>query len=86
MKIKTLLIEIYLSNHIKKTDLDLRHVLVDTIESRNLGEVVEETSSPEALEVVIEHPANKNIEQPVKDILLSLGFDSFKMEYLRHIA
>ncbi|HUH17864.1 hypothetical protein [Albibacterium sp.] len=80
MKIKTLLIEIHLDKSNIKSDLDLRHLLVDTIEGRNLGEVIEETSSPEVLEVVLEVSGNKIIEDELKGLLTSLGFNQYKIQ------
>lgn len=80
MKTKTLLIEIYLGKRIERSDLELRHLLVDTIESRNLGEVVEETSSPEMLEVVVEVPGRKKVENDLQSLLASLGFDHYNIQ------
>jgi hypothetical protein len=80
LKTKTLLIEIHLDKNITKSDLELRHLLVDTIESRNLGEVIEETSSPEMLEVVIEISGNKKIKEDLKGLLISLGFNQYKIQ------
>lgn len=80
MKTKKLLIEIYLDRNITKSDLELRHLLVDTIESRGLGEVVEETSSSEMLEIVIEVSGNKKIEDDLKGLLTSLGFSQYKIQ------
>lgn len=79
MKTKTLLIEIHLDKNITKSDLELRYLLVATIESRKLGEVVEETSSPEMMEVVIEVSGNKKIEDDLKGLLTSLGFSQYKI-------
>jgi len=59
LKVKTLLIAIHLDRWITKSDLALRRLLVDTIEERNLAEVLEETSSPEMIEVVINVSGNK---------------------------
>ena len=72
MKIKTLLIEIHLNKNIAKSDLDLRRFLVDTIERREMGEVVEETSSPEMMEVVIEALWDEKIEADLQELLISL--------------
>jgi hypothetical protein len=80
LKTKTLLVEIHLDKNIIKSDLDLRHLLVDTIEGRNLGEVIEETSSPEVLEVVIEVSGNKKIEHDLNGLLISLGFSQYKIQ------
>lgn len=80
MKTKTLLIEIHLDKNITKSDLDLRHILVDTIESRDLGEVVEETSSPEILEVVLEVSENEKIEYDLQGLLISLGFNHYNIK------
>lgn len=80
MKTKTLLIEIHLDKNITKSDLDLRHILVDTIESRDLGEVVEETSSPEMLEVVLEVSENEKIEDDLQGLLISLGFNHYNIQ------
>ena len=80
MKTKTLLIIIHLDKNITKSDLDLRHLLVDTIENRSLGEVIEETSSPEMLEVVIEIPGKKKIEEDLKSLLVSLGFNNYEIQ------
>ena len=77
---KTLLIEINLDKHITKSDLDLRRFLVETIEGRGLGEVVEETSSPVMLEVVIKVSRNKKIEDDLKGLLISLGFNNFNIQ------
>ena len=80
MKTKTLLIIIHLDKNITKSDLDLRHLLVDTIENRSLGEVIEETSSPEMLEVVIEIPGKKTIEKDLQSLLVSLGFNNYDIQ------
>ena len=80
MKLKTILIEIYLDKDLIKSDLDLRHLLVATIESRDLGEVIEETSSSEMLEVVLEVSENKKIGDDLKGLLNSLGFNQYKIE------
>ena len=80
MKTKTLLIKIHLDKNITKSDLDLRHLLVDTIENRDLGEVIEETSSPEMLEVVIEVSRIKNIENDLQGLLISLGFNDYNIQ------
>lgn len=77
---KTLLIEIHLDKSITRSDLVLRHLLVDTIEDRNLAEVVEEMSSSEIIEVVVEVPGNMNIEKDLKDLLVSLGFSKYKIQ------
>ena len=80
LKAKTLLIEIHLDKLIAKSDVELRRLLVDTIESRNLGEVVEETSSAEMLEVVIEVQENESIDDDLGSLLVSLGFTNYKIE------
>lgn len=80
MKTKRFLIEIHLDKHIAKSDLDLRHILVDTIESRNLGEVVEETSSSKMIEVVIEISKNVKIKNDLKSLLTSLGFNHYNIQ------
>lgn len=80
MKTKTFLIEIHLDKTITKSDLVLRHLLVDRIEGRNLGEVIEETSSPDMLEVVLEVSGNKIIEDDLKGLLTSLGFNQYKIQ------
>jgi len=80
LKLKTILIEIYLDKDLIKSDLDLRHLLVATIESRDLGEVIEETSSSEMLEVVLEVSENKKIGDDLKGLLNSLGFNQYKIE------
>lgn len=79
MKVKTILIEIQLDSGLTKSDLILRHILVDTIEYRNLAEVVEETSSPKMIEVVLEISDNKKIEEELRDLLASLGFTRYKI-------
>ena len=76
------MVQIFLDDNLKKSDLDLRHILVDTIENRNLGEVIEETSSSEELEVIIEHSSDNDISRAVKDCLIYLGFNDYKMEYI----
>lgn len=77
---KTVLIEIYLNNTIEKSDLEFRQIIVGTIESRGLGEIVEETSSPNMLEILIEVEENKEIKNDLESLLLSLGFVNFKIE------
>jgi hypothetical protein len=77
---KTLLIEIHLDKNITKSDLDLRHILVDTIERRGLGEVVEETSSPEMLEVVLEVSEIEKIDDNLQGLLFSLGFNHYNIQ------
>lgn len=79
MKVKTLLITIYLDPWITKSDLVLRHLLVDTIEARGVAEVIEETSSYEIIEVVLEVSVNKKIESDLKDLLDSLGFSQYEI-------
>jgi hypothetical protein len=80
LKIRTLLIKIHLDKSITKSDLDLKRLLVDTIESRGLGEVVEETSSSEILEVVIEVSLSEKIDNDLHDLLGSLGFNLYKIQ------
>jgi hypothetical protein len=77
---KTILIEIYLNNTIEKSDLEFRQIIVGTIESRGLGEVVEESSAPNMLEIVIEVDENKAIKKDLESLLLSLGFNNFKIQ------
>lgn len=74
---KTVLIEIYLNNTIEKSDLEFRKIIVDTIESRGLGEVVEETSALNMLEIIIELEENKDIKRDLESLLFSLGFTNF---------
>ncbi len=80
MKIKTFLIEIHLDQSITKSDLDLRHLLVETIESRDFGEVVEETSSSAMLEVVLEVAEHARVEEDLSDLLISLGFNQYNIQ------
>ncbi len=80
MKTSTLLIKIHLDKNITKSDLYLRHLLVNTIEKRGLGEVVEETSSPEMMEVVIELSRNKKIKDDLEGLLISLGFNNYNIQ------
>jgi len=75
--VKTVLIEIYLNNTIEKSDLEFRKIIVDTIESRGLGEVVEETSALNMLEIIIELEENKDIKRDLESLLFSLGFTNF---------
>lgn len=77
---KVLLIEIYLNNIIEKSDLEFRQIIVGTIESRNLGEIIEETSAPNILEIVVEVKENKEIKEDLESLLLSLGFVNFKIQ------
>ena len=77
---KTFLIEIYLSNIIEKSDLEFRQIITGTIESRGLGEVVEETSASNMLEIVIEVESDKEIKEDLESLLLSLGFANFKIQ------
>jgi hypothetical protein len=80
LKVKTLLISIHLDKNITKADLVLRHLLVATIEGRNLAEIIEETSSLNTIEVVLEISENKKIENNLKDLLTSLGFNHYKIQ------
>ena len=80
MKTKTLLIEIRLDKNITKSDLDLRRFLVDNIVSREMGEVVEETSSSEKMEVVIEALWDEKIEADLQELLISLGFNDCNIQ------
>ncbi|KQB41124.1 hypothetical protein [Flavobacterium aquidurense] len=77
---KTVLIEIYLSNNLEKSDLEFRQIITGTIEERGLGEVVEETSASNMLEIVIEVEENKEITEDLEGLLLSLGFTNFKIQ------
>jgi hypothetical protein len=77
---KTVLIEIYLSNTLEKSDLEFRQIITGTIESRGLGEVVEETSASNMLEIVIEVEEGKEIKEDLESLLLSLGFVNFKIK------
>lgn len=77
---KTVLIAIYLNNIIEKSDLEFRQIIVGTIESRDLGEVIEETSAANMLEIVIEVEESKEIKEDLESLLLSLGFVNFKIE------
>jgi hypothetical protein len=60
--------------------LDLRHFLVETIEGRRLGEVVEETSSSEKMEIVVEVSGRKKIEEDLRNLLISLGFNDYHIQ------
>jgi hypothetical protein len=42
--------------------------------------VIEETSSSEMIEVVLEVSDNKRIEDDLKDLLISLGFNKYKIQ------
>jgi hypothetical protein len=77
---KTFLIEILLDKNITKSDLDLRNLLVDTIESRDLGEVVEETSSSDMPEVIVEVFGNERIQNDLQNLLISLGFNHYNIQ------
>jgi len=77
---KTLLIEIYLDNTIEKSDTEFRQIIVGTIESRGIGEVIEETSAPNMLEIVIEVEKGKEIKNDLESLLLSFGFVNFKIQ------
>jgi len=77
---KTLLVEIYLNNTIEKSDVEFRQIIVGTIERRGLGEVVEETSAPNMLEIAIEVEENKEIKEDLESLLLSLGFINFRIQ------
>jgi hypothetical protein len=80
LKIKTLLIVIHLDPNIIKSDLELRHFLVDTIESRGWGEVIDETSSPKMMEIVLEVSKKKKVEDDLQDILIALGFNNYDIQ------
>lgn len=77
---KTILVEIYLNNALEKSDLEFRQIIVGTIESRGFGEVVEETSTSNVLEIVIEVEENKEINEELESLLLSLAFVNFKIQ------
>jgi hypothetical protein len=77
---KTLLVEIFLNNVIVKSDLEFRQIIVGTIENRGLGEVVEETSAPNMIEIVIEVMKDREIKKDLESLLLSLGFNNFKIQ------
>jgi hypothetical protein len=76
---KTVVVEIYLNNTIDKSDLEFRQIIVGTIENRDLGEVVEETSAPNMLEIVIEVKENNEIKEDLESLLFSLGFINFRI-------
>jgi hypothetical protein len=78
LKTKRLLIEIHLDQSISKSDLHLRYLLVDTLESRGIGEVTDETSSSNMLEVVI-NVLEENHIQSIPELLISLGFNDFNI-------
>lgn len=77
-----ILIEIYLNKNIVKSDLVRRNILTDTIEHRNLGKVIEETSSISMMEVVLQVSNNKKTENYLKDLLVSLDFSNYKIHYV----
>ena len=77
---KTVLIEIYLSDDLDKSDLEFRQIITGTIEERGLGDVAEETSALNMLEIVIEIEDNKEIKEDLGSLLMSLGFVNFKIE------
>jgi hypothetical protein len=77
---KTILIEIFLDNEIGKSDLEFRQIIVGTIEERGLGEVVEETSSANILEIVIEVEESKEIKEDLKSLLFSFGFTNYRIK------
>lgn len=80
MDTKTILIKIYLDDKIIEADISLRHLLVESIESRALGNVIEETSSLTMLEVVIETAINREIGGDLRSLLLSLGFNNYSIQ------
>ena len=71
---QTLFVEIFLDDQLTKADLKLRHILVETIEDRNIGDIIEETSSDEKLEVVIEVLDCSRIYLELNDLLSIIGY------------
>lgn len=55
-----------------KKDFDLRYTLVDTIEERGIGEVIEEGTGDRFMQVVIELDKTDEKEQEIRQILKSL--------------
>jgi len=76
---ETLLIQIFLNNNIETSHLEFRQIIVGTLEERDLGEVVEETSSINMLEIVVEVKKVKEIKEAIKDIIMALGFTKFNI-------
>lgn len=79
---KGLLIEIYLNDKLKKSDLEFRQIIVGTIENRELGIVIDETSTQNMMEIAIEVKDNEGIKEKLENLLLSLGYTSFQVRDL----
>lgn len=75
-----LLIQIQLNKRNTKSDLELRQLLATTLESRALGVVLEETSSPFILELVVAVSDFDSIRHDFHHLLISLGFNSYLLQ------
>lgn len=82
MEKKKLWIQIFLDNGLEMADVHMRYIFVDTIESRGLGEVVEEGTSADGLELIVTYPANENVQPSIVELLNSFRFTNYKMEEL----
>ena len=53
--------------------LNVRYTLVDTIEQRKIGQIIEEGSDQDSVYVAIRSTSAKGVKNKVEPILLSLG-------------
>jgi HJR/Mrr/RecB family endonuclease len=58
---------------LSEEDVNIRYTLIDTIEQRKIGQVVEEGSGKNSIYIAIRGTSAKRVKNKVKPILLSLG-------------
>jgi hypothetical protein len=74
------LLKIKLDRPPDKTDLTLRNIFADTIEDRQVGEIVELTSSDQELEVIIESENEGSLAAEIANFMSLFGIKNYSFE------
>jgi hypothetical protein len=79
---RLLTIRIVLESPLSDIDLKLRHTLADTLEDRGIGEVVDEGSCQNYMEIALSIDPSEHKESSVRSLLQSLGlFNKVELFY-----
>ena len=82
---KTILIEIHLKEPITMLNLESRYSLVAMIESKQRGSVIEETSSSNMMEVVLEVENDVDILDELHSMLAALDIDNYLIKEINKV-
>ena len=77
MSSEAIFIRVEFPEGISKEKLELRYILADTIENRGIGNVIEEGSGEDFIELIVDVEQVENPMEKISSILLSLGLTDF---------